>query len=170
MKKVAVISAAAAVVLVLGAGVVVARAARTQGYGWHHGWHRHSPMAMLAWKLDLTDAQKAQVKTIWRGESPTVAALLKELSAEQKQMNAANVDANFDATKVQTIANSQAATIEKLLIERQKIESQIYTSVLTAEQRTKFDQLKQKFPERLDKIAERIASGQEPGTPAGQKQ
>jgi len=168
MKKVAVISAA--VVLVVGAGVVVARAARTQGYGWHHGWRGHGPMAMLAWKLDLTDAQKAQVKTIWQGESPTVAALLKELSAEQKQMNAANVDANFDATKVQTIAKGQAETIEKLLIERQKIESQIYTSVLTPEQRTKFDQLKQKFPERLDKIAERIASGMGPGAHAEQKQ
>ncbi len=167
MKKVAAISAA--VVLVVGAGVLAARAARTQGYGWHHGWRGHGPMAMLAWKLDLTDAQKAQVKTIWQGESPTVAALLKELSAEQKQMNAANVDANFDATKVQSITNSQAATIEKLLIERQKIESQIYTSVLTAEQRTKFDQLKQKFPERLDKIAERIASGQGMGSPAEQK-
>ena len=167
MKKVVVVSAAA-VALLLGAGVVAARAARTQGYGWHHGWRGHGPMAMLAWKLDLTDAQKAQVKTIWQGESPTVAALLKELSAEQKQMNAANVDANFDASKVQSITNSQAATIGKLLIERQKIESQIYTSVLTAEQRTKFDEMKQKFPERLDKIAERIASGM--ATPAGREQ
>src|SRR5512142_920061 len=102
MKKVVVVSAAA-VVLVLGAGVVAARAARTQGYGWHHGWRGHGPMAMLAWKLDLTDAQKTQVKTIWQGESPTVAALLKELSAEQKEMNSANVDASFDASKVQTI-------------------------------------------------------------------
>ncbi|HEU5403398.1 MAG TPA: Spy/CpxP family protein refolding chaperone [Terriglobales bacterium] len=161
-KNVAVISAA--IVLVVGAGVVAARAARTQSYGWHHGWRGHGPMTMLAWKLNLTDSQKAQVKTIWQGERPTVAALLKELSAEQKQMNAANVDANFDASKVQSITNSQAETIQKLLIERQKIESQIYVSVLMPEQRTKFDQLKQNFPERLDKIAERIAGD------SGQKQ
>ena len=165
MKKGLIISAA--VLLVVVGGVAVARARAQHGYG--YGWHRHSPMAMMARHLDLTDAQKAQVKTMWQAESPTVAALLKELSAEQKQMNAANVDSNFDAAKVQEIANTQAATISKLIIEKQKLESQIYTGVLTPEQRTKFDQMKQKFPERLDKIAERIASGQGPGAPVEQK-
>src|SRR5690242_16547628 len=127
MKKGLIISAA--VLLVVVGGVAVARARAQHGYGF--GWHRHSPMAMMARHLDLTDAQKAQVKTIWQAESPTVAALLKELSAEQKQMNAANVDSNFDGAKVQEIANSQAGTISKLIIEKQKLESQIYTGVLT---------------------------------------
>jgi Spy/CpxP family protein refolding chaperone len=159
MKKGLIISAAVVVVVV--AGVAAARARAQHAYG--YGWHRHSPVAIMARHLDLTDPQKAQVKTIWQGESPTVAVLLKELSAEQKQMNAANVDSNFDAAKVQEIANSQAATISKLIIEKQKLESQIYTRVLTPEQRTKFDQMKEKFPERLDKIAERIATGETPG-------
>ncbi len=152
VKKVAV---AIGVVALIGvAGIAVARAHPS-----HMGWHHHGPFGFMAKQLNLTDSQKAQVKTIWQAERPTVSSLVRELANEQTQMNAATAQGSFDAAKVQLIANNQAATISKLLVEKEKIVNQIYTGVLTPEQRIKADQWKAKWPEHLNKMAERIANG-----------
>jgi hypothetical protein len=58
---------------------------------------------------------------------------------------------------LQLIANQEALTLTKLLVEKEKLQSTIYTTVLTPEQRTKADRWRQQWPSRLDGIANRIA-------------
>lgn len=152
VKKVAVVIGVMAVVGV--AGIAVARASYSRFAGCHRG-----PFGFMSRRLNLTDNQKAQVKSIWQAERPTVSLLLRDLANEQTAMNTATAQGNFDAAKVQLIASSQAATISKLLVEKEKIINQIYTGVLTPEQRIKADQWKAKWPERLNKMADRIANG-----------
>ncbi len=152
MKKFAVVIGVIALVGV--AGIAVARASYSRFGGCHRG-----PFGFMARQLNLTDSQKAQVKTIWQAERPRVSSLVRELADEQTQMNAATAQGNFDAAKVQLLANNQAATISKLLLEKEKIVNQVYTGVLTPEQRVKADQWKAKWPEHLNKMAERIANG-----------
>jgi Spy/CpxP family protein refolding chaperone len=76
---------AAVVVLIVGVGIAAARASYPQGYG----WHAHGPLGLIANQLKLNADQKTQIQSIWQAESPTVASLIREFAAEQKQMNSA---------------------------------------------------------------------------------
>jgi Spy/CpxP family protein refolding chaperone len=144
--------------------ITVSRASYPQRFGWHD----HGPLGFIANQLELSDAQKTQLKAIWQAESPTVASLLREFAAEQKQMNAASAE-NLDGSKIQLIAKTEGSTlaIAKLLVEKEKLQSTIYTTVLTPVQRTQADRWRQQWPSRLEGIADRMAhaAGEAPGNP-----
>jgi hypothetical protein len=83
---------------------------------------------------------------------------LREFAAEAKEKDTATVQGNLDESKVQEIATSQGATIAKLLIEKERLKSKIYTTVLNPEQRTKADALQERWHSRLDRIADHIGN------------
>ena len=147
------------VVVVIVAAVAIARA---EGRGWRgwcdHGWHHHGPLSYVAHELDLSQAQKSQIQSIWQSERPTISALAQEFSAEAKEMDTATVQGNLDESKVREIADRQGATITKLLIEKERLKSRIYTTVLNPEQRTKADALQERWHSRLDRSADRIGN------------
>jgi Spy/CpxP family protein refolding chaperone len=147
------------VVVLVVAAVAIARA---EGRGWRgrceHGWHHHGPLGYVAHELDLSQAQKSQIQSIWQTERPTISALVHECAAEAKEMDTATVQGNLDESKVQEIAARQGATITKLLIEKERLKSKIYTTVLNTEQRTKADALQEQWHSRLDRIADHIGN------------
>lgn len=145
--------------VVLAVGITIARADGPMRHGWHH---HHGPLGYIAHELNLSDTQKSQIKSIWQGEKPAVASLVRELAAENKEMDAATVQGNFDENKVQPIADRQAATVAKLLVEKEKLRAQIYSTVLNPEQRSKADKLQERWHSRLDWIADRIEHGKGP--------
>jgi len=134
------------------AGIVVARA---DGPRWHR-WHHSNPLGYIAHELDLNDAQKSQIKSMWQTEKPTVSSLVRELAAEGKEMDAANAQGNLDEAKSQEIASRQGATVAKLMVEKERFKAKVYTNVLTPEQRTKADELQKRWQSRLDRIATRF--------------
>jgi Spy/CpxP family protein refolding chaperone len=103
------------------------------------------------------DAQKQQIKAIWQKERPAVAGLVRELAEEQKDLNLASAEGKPDENAMAPIANRQTVTVMKLMIEKEKVISNIYT-VLTPDQRTKADRWREQWPSRLEKIADRIAN------------
>jgi Spy/CpxP family protein refolding chaperone len=115
--------------------------------------------------LKLSDAQKAQIKSTWDAERPTVASLVQELVSEGKEMDAVTAQGNLDDSKVEATAARQGATIAKLLVEKERFKAKIYTTVLNPEQRTKADQLQKTWRSHLDHIAARIGSGNIPESP-----
>jgi Spy/CpxP family protein refolding chaperone len=147
------------VVLIL-AAIAIARA---EGRGWRgwcdHRWHHHGPLGYVAHELDLSQGQQSQIQSIWQTERPTISALVHEFAAEAKEMDTATVQGNLDESKVQEIAARQGATITKLLVEKERLKSKIYTTVLNSEQRTKADALQERWHSRLDRIAGRIGNG-----------
>jgi Spy/CpxP family protein refolding chaperone len=143
-----------AVLLIAAATVTLARVAHANYSGRHWG----GPLRVVARELDLTDSQKQQIKVIWQTERPAVAALVRELADEQKDMNLADAADKFDENSIAPIANRQAATLTKLMIEKEKVISTIYTTVLTPEQRTRADRWRAKWPSKLEAIADRIAN------------
>jgi|GEM_PF-1185145 len=158
MKRI-VIWATAAVVLVLIA-VVVVRADARRSNGWcGHRWHHPGPGSYFAHALNLNRAQKAKIQTIWEAERPIISAGLHEFLAEDKEMNAIAVQGSSDQSKVQEIADREATTIAKLLVEKVRVQSKIYSTVLTAEQRAKADELQSKWESRLDRVADRVGTG-----------
>jgi hypothetical protein len=57
---------------------------------------------------------------------------------------------------MQAIASRQGETIAKLLIEKERFKSKVYTSVLNPEQRTKAEELQKVWQSRMDRVADRI--------------
>ena len=149
----------------LGAALIVVgiTAASTPTRTWHigHGpfWFHHGPMGFVARELDLSDAQKAQIKTIWQSERPNIAALVRELAAEQREMDALPLqDGAPDQGRIQDITARQGATLAKLLGEKEKLTGKIYSQVLNSGQRTKADELRKHFSSHLEHVADRIGN------------
>lgn len=160
MKTKIIVTAAAAIILAGGALVA------TRAHSMHHGMRFHHErgfdrgLAMLAWKLDLTDAQRAQVKTMCSTEWPTVQPLLQQLATEQHQMFAATSKGTFDDAKVKAIADQQSQAIAQLLVEKERFISQVYNNVLNPEQRMKADAMRQEFEERINRRLQEHSSAQ----------
>jgi Spy/CpxP family protein refolding chaperone len=151
MKRIAIWSC---VGLLLGAaGVAIAG---TSVQGWHgcagHRWGRFGAMGYVAHELNLSDAQKQQIRSMWQAERPTVSGLVQEFSAESKAMDQATANGVLDESKVQEIGARQGVTLSKLLVEKEHFKARIYASVLNPEQRTKADKLLSQWHERLDHI------------------
>ena len=165
-KKIAVWSGIATIVVI--AGIAIARAEVRQGWcghgfahrgwahrGWaHRGWGGPGPLAMgyLSHELDLNQAQRKQISSIWDAEKPAITSLVTELAREDKQMDQATAGGAADDSKMQEIAAREGATVSKLLVERARLESKIYGTVLTPAQRTKADQLKERWHDHLARM------------------
>ena len=148
-----------ALLVIVELGVLIARGDSPVRYGWHRG----GPFGHMARELNLNGTQKSQIKSVWQAEKPTVASLVKEFATENKEMDSAARQGAFDESKVQAIADRQAATLAQLIVEKEKLESKIYTTVLSPEQRTKTDKLQEQWHSCLDRIAERLAHENESG-------
>ncbi|MFL6437360.1 MAG: Spy/CpxP family protein refolding chaperone [Terriglobales bacterium] len=146
---------AGAVLLIIAGAIGIARAEFGPGHprGWHGG---RFPAAYIAHELDLTDAQKMQIKTIWAAERPTVTPLVRQLLNQCGEMSAADTSGSFDEAKARAIADKQTATISQLFVERQRLISKIYNDVLTPEQRVKADHLRERMHGRIEGVLDRL--------------
>lgn len=160
MKRKTIITVSAAIIL-LGGGLLAVRArAMHHGFGHHDGRGFDRGLAMLAWKLDLTDAQRAQVKSMWEAERPTVLPLVQQLASEQNQMFAATEKGAYDEAKVKAIAGQQSQAIAQLLVEKERFISQVYNNVLNPDQRVKADAMRQEWEERINRRLQEHAAPQ----------
>ena len=107
----------------------------------HMGW--------IARKLDLTDAQKTQLQAAIQAERPNFEPLVKQLAANHQQMLVATRGGNFDEAQVRTLANQQAQTLADLMVIRERVIAKVYNTVLTADQKTKADALRQHMLDRM---------------------
>jgi Spy/CpxP family protein refolding chaperone len=150
MKRIAIWSCA---VLLAVAGIAIARASVQGWHGYYgHRWGHFGAMGYVAHELDLSNAQRQQIRSLWEAERPAVSGLIHEFSAESKEMDQATANGNFNESTVQEIASRQGTTLSKLLVEKEHFTTKIYTSVLSPEQRTKADKLQSRWHEHLDHI------------------
>lgn len=141
---------AIALALVVAAGAVTALWAhnRAGGPGGMIFGHR---MGWIARKLDLSDAQKTQIQSMIQAERPNFEPLVKQLAADHQQMLAATRSGSFDEAQVRTLANQQAQTLAELMVIRERVISKVYNTVLTPDQKTKADTLRQQMLEHMTK-------------------
>jgi hypothetical protein len=64
----------------------------------------------------------------------------------------------FDENSIAPIANRRAATLTRLMIEKEKVISAICMRVLTPEQRIRSDRWRAQWSSRLEEIADLIAN------------
>jgi Spy/CpxP family protein refolding chaperone len=108
-------------------------------------------MGWIARKLDLTDTQKAQIQSIIQAERPNFEPLVKQLASTHQQMLAATHGGSFDEAQVRTFANQEAQTLADVMVIRERVISKVYNTVLTSDQKTKADALRQQMLDRMSK-------------------
>ena len=142
----------------LGGGALLAQSADTTpatpaaspGYSRHEHWRHHH--AWIWKELNLTDAQKTQIKAIkqtMKGEMrPALAAVLKAKMQVHQDIDANSVNQNDIAALVN--AESQLATL------RAKEFIQI-NPILTPEQKTAWSNFKQKRATRMQEMINKLS-------------
>jgi Spy/CpxP family protein refolding chaperone len=111
--------------------------------------------AHIAEKLNLTDDQKAQIKTILRGEKGTLMSLLGRLHDTRKALRAAIHASDANETSVRAAAARVAAVEGDLAVERMKIYGKI-APILTDEQRRQIADFEQRADNFVDGVIARI--------------
>jgi Spy/CpxP family protein refolding chaperone len=128
----------------------------------HHRGGFGPMMGFYADYLDLTDAQKAQMKDIMTKEKPTIQPLMQQLADSHKQLRQLETAGSFDEAKVRAIATQQAQTMTELTVQKARIKSQMM-QVLTPDQKDKMAKFEARRQERFQKRFQH-GKGQAPAT------
>ncbi|MGA2371530.1 MAG: Spy/CpxP family protein refolding chaperone [Candidatus Korobacteraceae bacterium] len=125
------------------------------GFG-GHGMDEH--MAAL---LNLTSAQKEQIKTLRQAQRAAVKPLFQQLEQLHVQMLNATANGAFNQTTIQSIATQEAQITAQLAVQRESLKSQIYNQVLTSQQKATAETLRQN---EITQINERLQHQSQSGT------
>jgi Spy/CpxP family protein refolding chaperone len=104
--------------------------------------------AYIASQLDLTEAQKTEIKAILDAERPTIEPLVRQLVGTRKELRSVTDSGQFDESQVRALAEQQAQTITELIVAKERVKSKVY-AVLTPEQRDKAAQMRARFEDRV---------------------
>lgn len=148
MKRIVIWSCLVVLLAVAGAAIAGANVRGWRGSSGHR-WGHFGAMGYVAHELNLSDAQRQQIRSLWQAERPAMSGLIQEFAAESREMDQATANGIFDESRVQEIAARQGATVSKLLVEKQHFTTKVYTSVLSPEQRIKADKLQSRWYDRL---------------------
>jgi periplasmic protein CpxP/Spy len=136
----------AALAVVLGAAISKAQTTDTTpssppaSHGHRHGMR--GPMMDFPFKqLNLTDAQKAQVKEVMQKEHSTMKPLMQQMHQIDQQIKQYSEGTGaFEETKVQALLAPQAQTLVQLKVEQARIHNELY-QLLTPDQQTKMKEI-----------------------------
>lgn len=112
------------------------------------GGHHRGGFGRMAAQLNLTDAQKEQVKTIMEASKAKTESLREASKANRQKMHEATANGQFDEATISAIAQEQAAISAQLTVEKLRVKSQMF-QILTAEQKAQMAQMKEQRKERF---------------------
>jgi Spy/CpxP family protein refolding chaperone len=126
--------------LSLSVATVVAVSQTAPGH-WHGGGMARDPMlGMFARQLDLTAQQRTQIHQILAKEKPLVQPLMEQMAQTRYQIAQLALSGPYDESQVRPLASQQSQTMQDLIVQRARIESELI-QVLTPDQKTKLGQL-----------------------------
>ena len=117
-------------------------------HGHEFGMEGHR-MGFFGKQLNLTDEQKAQMKTIMQKEHPTMKPLMQQQHQIEQQLRA-YVEGPYDEAKVRALATQKAQVQVELTIAQTRIHNELY-QLLTADQQAKVKQLEANHEARMQK-------------------
>lgn len=152
---------ASVMALLLCGATMIAYAQGPEG-GPHHGMGGPGGgpgMGFWGRELNLTDAQKAQVKTIMQANHATMKPLMLQMEQNRAALLAATANGAYDAAKITALANQKAQLDAAMTVNREAVQHQIYTQVLTSEQQAKAEQLRTQEISRINDHLQKMATG-----------
>jgi protein CpxP len=156
--------AVVAVALMLPAGAALAQDATPpppppHAHGPRGGGFGAPMFGLFGHQLDLTDAQKTQIKAIMSKERPTLKPLLQQVGQGQAQLRQLELGSTFDEGQARTIATQQSQSVTELAVQRARVEAELI-QVLTPDQRTKLAQLWQSRQQHMTSHSQEAPTAQ----------
>lgn len=137
--------------VVLTAGVVFVFAQK-RGAGPERGFGKSAfpPFILdkIADEIGLSDEQRGQIKQILETEKPKIQTLLKTTRETHRQLEKLGTDGVFNEALVAVLAARQAENTKQLIVEKEKTKAAVF-AVLTAEQRAKAEQMRERFKGKM---------------------
>jgi Spy/CpxP family protein refolding chaperone len=131
------------------------------------GGHGHGPgMGFWGRELNLTDAQKTQVKTIMQANHATMKPVMLQMAQNRAALLAATANGAYEPAKIQALAAQQAQLQAAMTVNREAVQHQIYTQVLTSEQQAKAEQLRTQQINRINEHLQKMATGADAPPPS----
>jgi len=110
--------------------------------------------------LQITDAQKTQMKAVLQQERPTMKPLMQQVHQMDQQLKQ-YVEGTYDGAKVQALVAQQSQTLVQLKVEETKVHSELY-QLLTPDQQAK---LKEFEANRAARRQQHMQNGSEEAAP-----
>lgn len=133
-------------------GIANANDSRACGHGFnqqHNGYshagmfkHRGGGLRHMLHRLKLTEGQRDKIFEIRYAQKPALRAKMKEMRKHHQALRSATMGENYDAGRVQELAQAQGKSIGELIAMRAETMHRIY-DVLTPEQRKQVDEWQQ---------------------------
>jgi periplasmic protein CpxP/Spy len=120
---------------------------RERGQRGHHGRHRFGAMA----RLNLTEAQNAQMKQIRQSFRDRTQSLRQELRAKHQELRQANQGSTFNEALATQKLMEMAGLRAKLMGEQFKLRQEML-ALLTPEQKTQLEQTREQFKTRREQF------------------
>lgn len=124
--------------------------------------HRHEMgmgeghmMGFFAKYLDLTDAQRTQMKDVMHKEHATMKPLMQQEHQLDQQLRQ-YVEGTYEEAKVQALVSQQAQTLVQIKVQETRIHNELY-QLLTPDQQAKMKEFEAKHEERMQKHMQRAS-------------
>lgn len=114
--------------------------------------------------VDLTDAQRAQIKQLYQNAKPTMKPLFQQLHQNHQAMVQLITSGNFDQAKAQALANQSAQIVAQMEAQHAQIASQAY-QLLTPEQKTKLNEVIAKRQQWFEQHMQQKEQSEAPAEP-----
>jgi protein CpxP len=127
----------AALVVTMGAAIAKSQTADAppmQG----HAFGMRGPMGFFSKYLDLTDAQRTQMKAVLQKERAAMKPQMQQLHVMQQQLKQYE-EGTYDEAKVQALVAQQSQTLVQLKVQETRIHNELF-QLLTPDQQAKMQQ------------------------------
>jgi periplasmic protein CpxP/Spy len=101
--------------------------------GWHHH-HRHGHGHWMMSKLNLTDAQKAQVKSIMTAAGPQMKSIHQQMRANSMKLSQMAPTGGAYTATVQEVSQANATLHAQMITQREQIRASVYKVLTPAQQ------------------------------------
>jgi len=152
----------AALAVMLGAAIVNSQTADAtapppmHGHGYGMEGHEGHMMGFFAKYLDLTDAQRTQMKGVMEKEHSTMKPLMQQVHQMDQQLKQ-YVEGTYDEAKVQALVSQQAQTLVQVKVQETRIHNELY-QLLTPDQQAKMKEFEANHEARMQKHMQGAAS------------
>jgi protein CpxP len=98
-------------------------------------------------RLDLSEAQRDQVSKIFSEQAPAIRERMKAALEARQELRKLSLAPSFDRARAQALANDEARAMADIALMRAESRSRVF-ALLTPEQRTKLEQLRERGQRR----------------------
>jgi Spy/CpxP family protein refolding chaperone len=102
----------------------------------------------IANELGLSAEQKAQAKQVLEDSKARIEPLMEALKAGHESAKDLGTNGTFDEKAVNALATQQSETMKQIIIEKEKTKAALF-AILTPEQRTKAEQIRETFESKM---------------------